>query len=193
LNGNKRLQHSQEGDIIVHYAQRKEHDGSVMIEATKSHKDLVKPADKKQRKRDANTQGKKFNLIKNGIQTKVVTSTKSVVGKHKKTEREKITKTEKGQSFPNFSSSDMFYFSSQTELVLVDQKPKTQFLKEFLKPGFDDQGNEEGEINYQALHIESLVEQDLGLSKQLIKKLNNDNIERLKKTQSTLKMYWIKF
>jgi len=54
-------------------------------------------------------------------------------------------------------------------------------LKEFLKPGFDDRGNEEGEINYQALHIESLVEQDLGLSKHLIQKLNNDNVERLKK------------
>jgi len=100
----------------------------------------------------------------------------------KKTEREKIVKQGKGQSFPNFSSSDMFYFDSQTEMILVGKKPKTQFLKEFLKPGFDDRGNEEGEINYQALHIESLVEQDLGLSKHLIQKLNNDNVERLKKS-----------
>jgi len=51
LNGKQRLQHSQEGDVIVHYEQKHEHDGSILIEAKKSHKDLVKPADKKTKKK----------------------------------------------------------------------------------------------------------------------------------------------
>jgi len=35
LNGKQRLQHSQEGDVIVHYEQKHEHDGSILIEAKK--------------------------------------------------------------------------------------------------------------------------------------------------------------
>jgi len=50
---------------------------------------LVKPADKKQKKRDANTQGKKFNMVLKGVQTKIVTQTRSVVGKHKKNRKGK--------------------------------------------------------------------------------------------------------
>jgi len=170
LNGKARLQHTQEGDVVVHYTQKQEEDGSLMIEATKSHKDMVKPADKNQRRRDSNNKGKKYNLVKDGVIVKVSQQTTNVVGKHKPTVREKITKTEKGLNFPNFSASDMFFFESKTELTLVSRKSKNKFLKEFLKPGFDDQGNEEGEINYQALNIESLIIQDLGLSKHLVKK-----------------------
>jgi len=180
LNGKTRLQHTQEGDVVVHYNQKQDEDGSLLIEATKSHKDLVKAADKNQRRRDANNKGKKFNLIKDGVQVKVSQQTTSVVGKHKQTTREKVTKTGKGLSFPNFDSSTMFFFEAKTELTLVGRKSKNNFLKKFLKPGFDDQGNEEGEINYQALNIESLIVQDLGLSKHLIKKLDNDNKKKLK-------------
>jgi len=112
---------------------------------------------------------------------KFLKKTSSVVGKHKKTIREKVTKSQKGLKFPNFSASDMFFFESKSVLTLVGRKSKNNFLKEFLKPGFDDQGNEEGEINYQALKIESLIEQDLGLSKHLIKKKMDDlNKEKLK-------------
>jgi len=76
----------------------------------------------------------------------------------------------------------MFFFESKTELILRSKKSKNDFLKEFLKPGFDDQGNEEGEINYQALNIESLVEQNLGLSKFLVKKMDSDNKAKLKQS-----------
>jgi len=175
----KRLQRSQEGDVVIHYEQKRQKDGTIIIEATKTEKDVVKAADKKQRRRDTNTKGKKFNMIRMGVQTKVMTETKSIVGKHKASEREKIVKQDKGQTFPNFSSSDMFYFESKTELKLVNKRSKTRYLKKFLQPGVE--GEEEGVIDHQAFDIESLVEQDLGLSKTLIKKLNSDNVERLKK------------
>jgi len=75
-------------------------------------------------------------MVLKGVQTKIVTQTRSVVGKHKKTEREKIVKQGKGQSFPNFSSSDMFYFDSQTEMILVGKKTKNTIFERIFKTWF---------------------------------------------------------
>jgi len=129
LNGNQRLQHTQEGDVIVHYEQKILNDGSVLIEASKTGKDLVKPADKNQRRRDSKSNGKKFNLIKNGIETKIVQDSSSVVGKHKKTLKEKNVK--KGKlDFPNLSANDVFNFQSRTEIILAEELPKKKlFIK----------------------------------------------------------------
>jgi len=54
---------------IIH--KKNDEDGSLLVEATKSHKDLVKPADKNQRRKDSQQKGKKFNIIKDGVQVQV--------------------------------------------------------------------------------------------------------------------------
>jgi len=95
LNGKSRLQHTQEGDVVVHYTQKNDEDGSLLVEATKSHKDLVKPADKNQRRKDSQQKGKKFNIIKDGVQVQVSQKTSSVVGKHKKQSEKKLQKVKR--------------------------------------------------------------------------------------------------
>jgi hypothetical protein len=177
LNGKQRLQHTQEGDIIVHYEQRILDDGSLLIEALKKHKDLIKTADKHQRRRDSHTKSKKFNIIKKGIQVKVTQETDDKVGKHKKTVMEKTIKTSKGEQ-ADVKSDDMFSMESRSELFLIKQVPK-------MKKHKNDATvlsllNHEGDIEEKLGEMEGLEEQDLGLDKRVIKRTNQHHKRKMK-------------
>jgi len=89
LNGIQRVEETQKGDVLVHYGQKVIEDGSVVVEAINTNRDLLRAGDKNQRRKDSKTKGKKYNFIRDGVQMKIFQTTSDVVGKHKKNKKRK--------------------------------------------------------------------------------------------------------